>query len=228
MAKFDISPYIDHSLLNPWATQEQIKECCNQADQLGFPVVTIYPIAIKQAAELLHGRRCKVNAVIGFPTGAVTSATKLQSALEATEAGAEELDVMINLGWIKEGRSEDVYQEMAQICEDTGAIVKAVLEMNVLTTTEKRLAAEICMDAGASFLKTNTGWFGGVKVEDVRLLHQIVQGRIGIKAAGGIHTLEQAWELVEAGATRLGTSYGLAMMEELKSPIAKPDESPTN
>jgi deoxyribose-phosphate aldolase len=146
--------------------------------------------------------------VIGFPSGATTTSVKLFEAQEAVENGAEELDVMINLGWLKAGKSEDIYREIAQICEETGQIIKVILETNVLTNTEKRLAAEIAMDAGASFLKTSTGWFGGATVEDVKLLQKITKGRVGIKASGGIRTREQALDLIGAGATRLGTSRG--------------------
>jgi deoxyribose-phosphate aldolase len=127
---------------------------------------------------------------------------------------------MINLGWLKAGKSEDLYQEIAEICSETGKTVKAILETNVLTNTEKRLVAEICLDAGVAYLKTCTGWFGGATLEDVQLLHKITQGRAGIKASGGIRTIEAARELIKAGATRLGTSRGIALvMEQNESDI---------
>jgi deoxyribose-phosphate aldolase len=210
----NIAEYIDHALLDPSATPEQIEVCCNQADQYQFAAVCIYPSAVKQARELLQGKRVKVCTVIGFPTGATTSSSKLYEAQEAVENGADELDVMINLGWLKAGKSEDLYREIAEICSETGKTVKAILETNVLTNTEKRLVAEICLDAGVAYLKTCTGWFGGATLEDVQLLHKVTQGRAGIKASGGIRTIEAARELIKAGATRLGTSRGIALVME--------------
>ena len=212
----DLSNYIDHSLLKPSATSEEVKQCCNEAIQYNFPAVCIYPIAVRQAADILHNHRIQVCTVIGFPTGANTSAVKLYEAQEAVDNGATELDVVINLGWLKSRQSDKIYQEIAQICESTGTPVKAILETTVLTHEEKRLAAEICLDAGVTYLKTSTGWFGGATVEDVKLLKQITKGQIGIKASGGISTVEQAIQLVYVGATRLGTSRGVDLMRELK------------
>ena len=213
-SEIDIATYIDHALLNPTATPQQVEQCCIQAEQFHFPTVCVYPAAVRQATELLHGKKIQVCTVIGFPTGATTSATKLYEAQEAVDNGATELDVAINLGWLKAGKSEEIYREIAEICQQTGQTVKAILETTVLTNTEKRLAAEICMDAGAAFLKTSTGWFGGATVEDVRLLHKITKGQVGIKASGGIRTLEQAINLIKAGATRLGTSRGPDLIQQ--------------
>jgi deoxyribose-phosphate aldolase len=210
----DIATYIDHALLNPTATPEQVKQCCAEAERFHFPTVCLYPTAVKQAAKILHGKPTKVCAVIGFPTGATTASVKLHEAQEAVENGATELDVMINLGWLKAGKSEAIYREIAAICQETGQGVKAILETALLTDTEKRLAAEICLDAGVTFLKTNTGWFGSATVADVRFLYELTQGQVSIKAAGGIRTLEQALELIEAGATRLGTSRGVDLVQQ--------------
>ncbi|XTZ09929.1 MAG: deoxyribose-phosphate aldolase, partial [cyanobacterium endosymbiont of Rhopalodia yunnanensis] len=157
--------------------------------------------------------------VIGFPTGASTSAVKLYEAKEAVENGATELDVVINLGWVKTGLSNKIYQEIAEICAETRQTVKVVLETNLLTDTEKRLAAEICMDGGATYLKTSTGWFGGATIADVSYLNQLTRGRVGIKASGGIRTLEQALALIEAGATRLGTSHGVDLVRQQREPV---------
>jgi len=212
----DLSKYIDHSLLKPIATTEEVKQCCNEAIQYNFPAVCIYPTAVKQAADLLHNHRTQVCTVIGFPTGANTSAVKLYEAQEAVDNGATELDVVINLGWLKSRQLDKIYQEIAQISESTGKTIKAILETTVLSNEEKKLAAEICLDAGVAYLKTSTGWFGGATVEDIKLLKKITKGQIGIKASGGIRNVEQAMNLVEAGATRLGTSQGVALMRELK------------
>ena len=210
----DIADYIDYALLNPTATVKELEQCCTQAEQYNFPTVCVYPSMVGRATELLHHKQPKVCTVIGFPSGATTSAVKLYEASEAVENGAVELDVVINLGWLKAGKSEEIYQEIAQICQETGETVKAILETSLLTPTEKRLAAEICLDAGVTFLKTSTGWFGGATVEDVRLLHQLTKGKVGIKASGGIRTLEQALDLITAGATRLGTSRGVDLVRQ--------------
>jgi deoxyribose-phosphate aldolase len=210
----DIAPYIDHALLMPTATSEHVKQWCEEADRFGFATVCVYPVHVKQAAELLHGKSPKVCTVIGFPTGATTSAVKLFEAQEALENGAAELDVVINLGWLKAGKTEEIHREIAEICEAAGQQVKVILETNLLTDTEKSVAAEIAMDAGASFLKTCTGWNGGATVADVRLLKEVARERVAIKASGGIRTAEQALDLIVAGATRLGTSRGIDLIRQ--------------
>ncbi|MEA5533558.1 deoxyribose-phosphate aldolase [Crocosphaera sp. XPORK-15E] len=216
-SNIDIATYIDHSLLNPTATPQEVEQCCEEAQRYGFPTVCVYPSAVNQAAKLLHGKKIAVCTVIGFPTGATTSAVKLYEAQEATENGATELDVMINLGYVKAGQSEAIYHEISAICEATGQIIKVILETSLLTETEKRLAAEICMDAGADYLKTSTGWFGGATIADVLYLKQVSKGQVRIKASGGIRTYDQAIALIEAGANRLGTSRGVDLVKQQKS-----------
>lgn len=210
----DIAPFIDHSLLTPTATPELVQQWCNQADRFQFAAVCVYPVHVRQAAELLQGKNPKVCTVIGFPTGANTSAVKLYEAQEAVENGATELDVVINLGWLKTGKTNELHREIAQICEQTGQTVKAILETTLLTDAEKRIAAEICMDAGVAFLKTSTGWNGGATVADVQNLKELTKERVGIKASGGIRTVNQALELIVAGATRLGTSHGVDLLRQ--------------
>ncbi|MEB3228778.1 MAG: deoxyribose-phosphate aldolase [Synechocystis sp.] len=210
----DLAPYIDHAALDPATTPQLVEQCCAQAIHHQFAGVCVYPSAVRQAVELVKSHKIAVCAVIGFPAGATTSQAKLYEAQEATEFGATELDVVINLGWLKGGDTEAVYNDIAPICEETGLTVKAILEMGRLTEAEKQLAAEICLDAGVQYLKTSTGWFGGATIADVRLLQQITQGRAGIKASGGIRTVDQALDLIEAGATRLGTSRGVELMAQ--------------
>ena len=210
----DIAPLIDHTLLNPLATPEQIEKLCQEADRYQFAAVCIYPCYVRIAVELLQRKNPKVCTVIGFPSGANTSATKLYEAREAVENGATELDVVINLGWLRMGKTEEVHREIAQICEETGVTVKAILETNLLTDAEKRIAAELCMDAGVTFLKTSTGWNGGATVADVTSLYELAKERVGIKASGGIIKIEQALDLVVAGATRLGTSRGVDLLRQ--------------
>lgn len=213
--EIDLAPLIDHTLLAPAATNEHILRLCDEADRYGFAAVCIYPMHVLAAVERLHNKKTKVCTVIGFPSGATTSATKLYEAQEAVENGAHELDVVINLGWLKMGDTRRLHDDIAAIVELTGQPVKAILEMALLTEAEKRLAAEVCLDAGVEFLKTSTGWQGGATVADVRLLRKIGGDRIGIKASGGIRTPEQAIDLVEAGATRLGTSRGIEILKQL-------------
>lgn len=217
IADIDIAPLIDHSLLNPTATPEQVERWCEEADRWRFATVCIAPCHVRRAAEYLYGKSTQVCTVIGFPTGATTAAVKLYEAQEAAEHGAAELDVVINLGWLKAGLMDEVHREIAEIYESTGLTLKAILETALLTDAEKRLAAEVCLDAGATFLKTSTGWNGGATVADIRLLKEITQDRAGLKASGGIRTIEQALELVAAGATRLGTSYGVELLRQRES-----------
>ncbi|MGF1493450.1 MAG: deoxyribose-phosphate aldolase [Microcoleaceae cyanobacterium] len=211
---FDITAFVDHTLLNPLATPEQIEQCCDEADRYQFASVCVYPCYVRQAAEFLHHKNPKVSTVIGFPAGATTSATKLYESLEAAEQGATELDVVINLAWVKSGDIDAVCREIAEICQETRQTVKAILETALLTNSEKKLVATALLDAGVAFLKTSTGWHGGATVADIRLLKQVTEGQIGLKASGGIRTYEQAVELVMAGATRLGTSRGLDLLQQ--------------
>jgi deoxyribose-phosphate aldolase len=210
----DLAALIDHALLHPTATSEQVIKCCEEADRFGFATVCLYPVHVQQAVELLHNKRPGVCTVIGFPSGATTPAVKLYEAQEAVEHGATELDVVINLGWLKTGKTNELHRELAAIVESTGVPVKAILEMALLTNAEKQLAAEVSLDAGVAFLKTSTGWQGGATVADVRLLKEVSRERVGIKAAGGIRTVEQAIELILAGATRLGTSRGVDLVRQ--------------
>ena len=211
---FDLAPLIDHSLLSPVATLEQLDHWCAEAERYQFASVCIYPVHVQRAVENLHNSSVSVGTVIGFPTGADTTAVKRYAAEAAADQGATELDVVINLGWLKAGQLDLVHSELAQIVEATGQCIKAILELSLLTHAEKLAAVEVCMDTGVQFLKTSTGWNGGATVEDVRLLREASQGRMGIKASGGIRTLDQAIALVEAGATRLGTSRGVEIVRQ--------------
>ncbi|PZV15099.1 MAG: deoxyribose-phosphate aldolase [Pseudanabaena sp.] len=209
------SPYIDYALLDPAASHEQVDRVCDEADRLGFASVCVYPCNVKRAVERLLKTKVEICTVIGFPSGATTSNVKLYEAMEAVENGATELDVVINLGWLKTGQTNLLHQDIAQICEESGKPVKAILELSILTPDEQELAAEVCMDAGVAFLKTGTGWAGGATVEMVKFLKEISRGKVGIKASGGIRTREQASALIDAGATRIGTSHGVAISREL-------------
>ncbi len=210
----ELALLIDHTLLAPAATTEHILKLCDEADRYRFAAVCVYPTHVRTAVERLYDKKVKVCTVVGFPSGATTDRVKLYEAQEAVENGASELDVVINLGWLKMGETNKVHQEIATIVEVCDRPVKAILETSILTREEKQLAAEICLDAGVAFLKTSTGWQGGATVDDVTLLRQIGGERIGIKASGGIRTAEDAIALVEAGATRLGTSRGIEIVKQ--------------
>ncbi len=214
ISDIDLAALIDHSLLTPIATDQQVAQWCAEAERFGFATVCLFPSHVAQAVELLHGKRPKVCAVIGFPAGATTAAVKLYEAQEAVEAGVTELDVMVNLGWLKAGKTDAMHRELADICDLGLPTVKAVLETHLLSDAEKQLAVEVCMDAGIGLIKTNTGWGGGATVADVQLLKSVAKDRIGIKAAGGIHTVKRAYELILAGATRLGTSSGVNLLRQ--------------
>ena len=215
----DLAPLIDHTLLAPAATTEHVLKLCDEADRYRFATVCVYPAYVPLAVERLHQKRPKVCTVIGFPSGATTAKAKLYEAQEAVENGAAELDVVINLGWLKMGESNRVHQEIATILELTGQPVKAFLETTILSQAEKLLAAEVCLDAGVAFLKTSTGWQGGATVDDVKLLRKIAGNRMGIKASGGIRTPRQAIALIEAGANRLGTSRGPDILQQLANNV---------
>lgn len=209
----DIAPYIDHTLLNQTATPEQIQQYCYEAERYKFASVCVFPSYVKLAKELLQGKSTKLSTVIGFPTGATTSKVKLYEAQEAVENGATELDVVINLSWLKIGKTEELHREIAEICEETGQTVKAIIETSVLTEEEKCLAVEVLMDTGIAYIKTSTGWYGGATVADIELIKSVTKGRIGIKASGGISTYQQAVDLIVAGATRLGTSRAVDILK---------------
>ncbi|MDY7006634.1 MAG: deoxyribose-phosphate aldolase [Cyanobacteriota bacterium] len=211
----DISPFIDHSLLTITPTPEQVSKFCMDAEKFKFPSVCVYPDYVKQVAEFLYGKHPKVCTVIGFPHGQTTGRAKLYEASEAVENGASELDVMINLTHIKTGQTNKLHREIAEISEETGKVVKAILEMALLTQAEKRLATEVLMDSGVAFIVTNTGWYGGATVADVQMLKELTKTNVGIKAAGGIKTYEQAVDLISVGATRLGTSRGIELLKAL-------------
>ncbi len=208
--------FIDHTLLSPTATTRDIKRLCAEARHFGFAAVCVAPTFVPLACALLKDSAVKVATVVGFPLGFQTTAVKAYEAREAVEAGAEELDVVVNLRWVKERRLEFVAGEMGEILASVpGVTIKAILECGALTSEEKETLARVLVDSGVHYLKTSTGFGpGGATVEDVRLLAEVAGGRAGIKAAGGIRTLEQVWELLAAGATRLGTSAGTKIMEE--------------
>ncbi|HLW52559.1 MAG TPA: deoxyribose-phosphate aldolase [Candidatus Angelobacter sp.] len=209
---------IDHTLLKPESTQEQIVTLCKEAVQFGFASVCVNPWWISMAASLLAGTPVNVAATIGFPLGANHTTVKRFEAEEAIRLGAQELDMVLNVGALKSGDRQSVQNDIAAVVDVThsgGAIVKVILEMPLLSLEEKLLGCELALAAKADFVKTATGFFGGATVPDVSLMRGVVGDRAGVKASGGIRTAAAAQAMLEAGANRLGTSSGVAIVREL-------------
>ena len=215
----DYAKMIDHTLLKPEATKEQVKNLCEEAVQYGFHSVCVNSSFVYYCAELLKDSDVKVCTVIGFPLGAMSTAGKAAEAQAAVADGAGELDMVIHVGMIKSGDWDYVKQDIASVVEAAGdkAVVKVILETCLLTDEEKRKACMICKEAGASFVKTSTGFSnGGATVKDVALMREAVGSDMGVKASGGIRSFQDARAMVEAGADRIGASSGIAIIREQK------------
>ncbi len=212
-----LNKYIDHTLLKPDASEEQIKQLCADAVKHDFMSVCVNPSRVKKAAELLQGTDVKVCTVIGFPLGASTTETKIFEAKQAVADGAEEVDMVINIGALKDKNYDLVAEDIKGVYEAVKdkAILKVIIETCLLTDEEKIKACEIAKNIGVGFVKTSTGFSGGgATVEDVALMRKTVGDAVGVKASGGIRTYEDAVKMIEAGATRLGSSSGVKIMEE--------------
>lgn len=213
----ELAALIDHTLLKPDATETMVRRLCAEARQYGFAAVCVNPIYVKLAAEELKGSQVRVVTVVGFPLGATFTEVKVRETALAVAAGAAEIDMVIDLGALKDGCLRRVEEDVAAVVREAaagGATVKAILETALLTEEEKVTAARLAVAAGAAFVKTSTGFGpGGATVDDVRLLKQTVGDKAGVKAAGGIRTAEAALAMVAAGASRIGTSAGVAIME---------------
>ena len=210
---------IDHTLLKPDATREQVSRLCREAAEYGFCSVMVNPSNIAQCKAELRGTAVTVGTVIGFPLGATTSTAKLAEAADALRLGAGELDMVINIGALKSGDRALVQTEMhslAQRCHRSGAILKVILEIALLATEEKILACQLAAGAGVDFVKTSTGFASaGATAADVSLMRGVVGQKIGVKAAGGIRDAHGLLEMVAAGANRIGCSASVAIVQEL-------------
>lgn len=218
-----ISAWIDHTLLKAEATPSQIQQICSEAREYNFAAVCINPIYVHQVSQALSGSSVKTCTVVGFPLGAVPSQTKIFETRNAIEAGAIEIDMVIPIGMLKGEQYGPVMEDILSVIDashSTGAIVKVILEMAMLNRREKIIACLLSQAAGADFVKTSTG-FGpsGASVEDVDLMRRVVGPveKMGIKAAGGIRSLADARAMLKAGATRLGTSAGVKIVQEALS-----------
>lgn len=219
MASFDLASLIDHTLLRPDSTRDDLRRLCREARQVGFRVIFVPAWFLKEAVAVLEGTGIRVGVPIGFPFGAQTTSIKVREAVEAQEDGAGELDMVLNIGLLKSGDHDAVRADIAEVVRATpGAGHKVILETCLLLPHEKVRACRLAVEAGAAYVKTSTGFGpGGATVEDVRLLKEAVAGQAKVKASGGIRDLKTALALLEAGADRLGTSAGVAIMEEWRA-----------
>ncbi|TAA68340.1 deoxyribose-phosphate aldolase [Planococcus salinarum] len=216
----NIASYIDHTLLKPESTEEQVIQLCKEAAEYEFASVCINPSYVETAAAQLKDSNVKVCTVIGFPLGASTSETKAFETTDAIEKGAEEIDMVVNIGAIKSGNSELVKSDIqAVVTAAKGkAIVKVIIETCLLTDEEKVMASRLSKEAGADFVKTSTGFStGGATIDDVKLMRKTVGAELGVKASGGVRSLEDVQAMIDAGASRIGASSGVQIMQGLKS-----------
>jgi len=216
--KEELARMIDHSLLRPQSTRVELKKLCGEALQYGFKAVCVNPVHAAEAFSILEGSEVIVCSVIGFPFGTHPPQIKAAETREVIRLGAQEIDMVIQVGALKEGRNSEVVEDIRVVVEAaSGFPVKVILETCHLTEEEKIRGCKLAMEAGASFVKTSTG-FGsaGATVEDVRLMRKVTGKDFGLKAAGGIRTLEDALKMIEAGANRLGLSGSVAIIREME------------
>ena len=217
----EVARLIDHTLLKPEASRDDIRRLCQEAVRFGFASVVVNPWYVSLAAELIRGTSVKVCTVAGFPLGATLPQVKIYEAEEVIKLGAQEVDMVINVGALKSGLDDVVEMDVrgvAEVCHRGGAVCKVILEAALLTTGEKVRACTACKKAGADFVKTSTGFGpGGATAEDVALMRAVVGSEMGVKAAGGIRTLEDVKKMVGAGATRIGASASVRILEQARA-----------
>lgn len=216
----NIAKMIDHTALKADTQKDQIVQLCQEAKEYGFYSVCVNPTWVRAAAELLHGSRVKVCTVIGFPLGANTPETKAFETKDAIEKGASEIDMVINIGALKDKDDNLVEKDIRAVVETAGdkALVKVIIETSLLTEEEKVRACQLAVKAGADYVKTSTGFStGGATIDDIKLMRQTVGPEIGVKASGSVRDRKGALALIEAGATRIGASAGIAIVKEQQS-----------
>jgi deoxyribose-phosphate aldolase len=223
----NLAHMIDHTLLKPDVTPEKIAQLCIEAKKYNFASVCVNPANVKLCSDLLRGSSVKVCSVVGFPFGATLTDIKVLETQLVIQQGASEIDMVINIGALKSGDSKLVAQDIRAVvvtAHAAGAIVKVILETALLTDEEKVIASLLAKEAGADFVKTSTGFSGGgATVHDVALMRSVVGPEMGVKAAGGIHTREDAENMIKAGATRIGASAGIKIVQgEQKDAEAAP------
>ncbi|PGY13774.1 deoxyribose-phosphate aldolase [Bacillus sp. AFS031507] len=216
MVTTNIAAMIDHTLLKPEATRQQIESLCQEAKEYKFASVCVNPTWVSTAKELLQGSGVMVCTVIGFPLGAATSETKAFETKNAIENGAEEVDMVINIGALKDHNDELVEKDIRAVVEAAKgkAHTKVIIETSLLTKEEKIRACELSVKAGADFVKTSTGFStGGATAEDIALMRKTVGPDLGVKASGGVRNTEDVQKMIEAGATRIGASSSIAIVK---------------
>ena len=214
----ELNRMIDHTILKADATKDDVMKIIEEAKKYHFYSVCINPTWVSLAAKELQGAPVAVCTVIGFPLGANTSKVKAFEVKNAIENGADEVDMVINIGELKDGNYDKVQKDIEAVVEAAKdqALVKVIIETSLLEREEKIKACELAKAAGADFVKTSTGFStGGATVEDVKLMRETVGPEMGVKASGGIHNAKEAMAMIEAGATRLGASSGVAIMNGL-------------
>ncbi len=225
----DIAKLVDHTLLKPDATEAQIRALCGEAREYGFATVCVNPTWVRLCAELLQGSGVGVTTVVGFPLGATSTPAKVYEARQAIVDGADEIDMVLNIGALKGGDDRRAMEDVAAVateCHSQGALLKVILENGYLTDDEKTRACQLCVQAGADYVKTATGFGpGGATPSDVALMRATVGDVAGVKAAGGIRTLADAYNMAKAGATRLGASAGVKLVQGLQGQTAAPDST---
>ncbi|MHA6501262.1 deoxyribose-phosphate aldolase [Staphylococcus haemolyticus] len=211
--------FIDHTLLKPESTRQQIDQIIDEAKEYNFKSICVNPTHVKYAAERLNDSDVLVCTVIGFPLGATTTATKIFETEDAIKNGATELDMVINIGALKDGRFEDVQKDIEGVVGvANGKTVKVIIETVLLSDEEKVKASELAKAAGADFVKTSTGFAGGgATPEDVKLMKDTVGDELEVKASGGVRSLEDFNKMIDAGATRIGASAGVQIIQGLES-----------
>ncbi|MCM3054393.1 deoxyribose-phosphate aldolase [Caldifermentibacillus hisashii] len=215
----EIAKYIDHTLLKADATKSQIETLCNEAKEYGFFSVCVNPTWVSFAANILEGSDVKVCTVIGFPLGASTSETKAFETVNAIHNGAKEVDMVINIGALKSGDLAAVKNDIEAVVNAAKgqALVKVIIETSLLTDDEKKTACRLAVEAGADYVKTSTGFStGGATAGDIQLMRETVGPEIGVKASGGVRTAADAKAMIEAGASRIGASSGVAIVKDWK------------
>lgn len=215
----NLAQYIDHTILKSNATQSEVEKICKEAITYGFASVCINQYYTKYVKEQLKGSDVKVCTVVGFPLGAVSSEVKAFETKKAIEDGAQEIDMVINIGALKDGDDVFVLKDIEAVVEASKeAVVKVIIETCLLTEEEKIRACELSVQAGADFVKTSTGFSsGGATVEDIQLMRKTVGTRARVKASGGVRDYEGALAVIEAGADRIGASAGIAIVEHQKT-----------
>ncbi len=211
-----IAKYIDHTLLKADAKADEVEKLCQEARDYDFKTVCINPVWVDYAVELLEGTDVGVTTVIGFPLGANTPEMKAAEAKQAVEKGAADVDMVINIGALKNEDYDTVLNDIKAVVDAVAgkAIVKVIIETSLLTKSEKIRASELSKEAGADFVKTSTGFStGGATLEDVQLMRATVGPKMGVKASGGVRSYEDAIAMIDAGATRIGASSGIAIVE---------------